>query len=55
MVLISTHIIDTIKEVWDKILIMNKGTIVSSILREEIVNENEIEEGTLLLQELRSN
>lgn len=43
-VLISTHIIDTIKEVWDKILIMNKGTIVSSILREEIVNENEIEE-----------
>ncbi len=43
-VLISTHIIDTIKEVWDKILIMNKGKIVSSISRDEIKDESEIEE-----------
>ena len=43
-VLISTHIIDTIKEVWDKILIMNEGKIVSTILRGEVKDENEIEE-----------
>jgi len=43
-VLISTHIIDTIKEVWDKILIMSKGKIVSTFLRDEVKDENEIEE-----------
>ncbi|NLI60805.1 MAG: ABC transporter ATP-binding protein [Clostridiales bacterium] len=43
-VLISTHIIDTIKEVWDRILIMNQGKIVSNILRDEIGDEEEIEE-----------
>ena len=30
-ILVSTYIIDTIKEVWDMILIMNKGKIVSNI------------------------
>jgi ABC-2 type transport system ATP-binding protein len=34
-VLISTHMIDSIKEVWDKILIMDKGRIVSTINRGE--------------------
>lgn len=42
-VLISTHIIDTIKEIWDKILIMDKGTIVSSIFRDDVKDEEEIE------------
>ena len=42
--LISTHIIDSIKEIWDKVLIMNKGKIVENMLREEIGNDNEIEE-----------
>jgi ABC-2 type transport system ATP-binding protein len=43
-VLISTHIIDTIKEMWDKVLIMNKGKIVSTMLRGEVQNESELEE-----------
>ena len=43
-VLISTHIIDSIKELWDKVLIMNKGKIVSTLLRSEVVDENELEE-----------
>jgi ABC-2 type transport system ATP-binding protein len=30
--LISTHIIDSIKEVWDKVLIMNKGRIARDAL-----------------------
>jgi ABC-2 type transport system ATP-binding protein len=42
-VLISTHIIDTIKEVWDRILIMHKGRIVSSFLRDEVKDVDEIE------------
>lgn len=43
-ILVSTHIIDTIKEVWDRILIMNKGKIVSNILRSQVGDEEEIEE-----------
>lgn len=43
-VLISTHIIDTIKEVWDRVLIMNKGRIVSTISRSDVGKENELEE-----------
>ena len=39
-----THIIDTIKEVWDKILIMNQGKIVSVFYRDEVKDEKEIEE-----------
>jgi ABC-2 type transport system ATP-binding protein len=43
-VLISTHIIDSIKDIWDRVLIMNKGKIVSNIIRSEISDENEVEE-----------
>ena len=43
-VLISTHIIDTIKDVWDKIVIMHKGKIASSLFRDKIQDEREIEE-----------
>ena len=35
-VLISTHIIDSIEEVWDKVLIMNKGKVVLSRTRDEL-------------------
>ncbi len=40
-VLISTHIIDSIEEVWDKVLIMNNGKIVMSRTRKEIEDSNE--------------
>ena len=43
-VLISSHIIDSIKDIWDRVLIMNKGKIVSNITRGEVANENEVEE-----------
>lgn len=35
-VLISTHIIDSIEEVWDKVLIMNKGNVILSRTRKEL-------------------
>lgn len=35
-VLISTHIIDSIEEVWDKVLIMNRGRVVLSRTRKEL-------------------
>ncbi|MGB4648531.1 MAG: AAA family ATPase, partial [Acetivibrionales bacterium] len=34
-ILISTHIIDTINDVWDRAYIMNKGSIVYETTREE--------------------
>lgn len=40
-VLISTHIIDSIEEIWDKALIMNKGNIVLSRTRLEIEESGE--------------
>lgn len=40
-VLISTHIIDSIEEIWDKALIMNKGNIVLSRTRNEIEESGE--------------
>ena len=40
-VLISTHIIDSIEEIWDKVLIMNKGRIVLSRSRAELMAEGE--------------
>jgi ABC-2 type transport system ATP-binding protein len=43
-VLISTHIIDTIKEVWDRIIIMHTGKIASTISRAEVKSESEIED-----------
>ncbi len=40
-VLISTHIIDSIDEVWDKVLIMNKGRIVLIRTRNELDKKGE--------------
>jgi len=40
-VLISTHIIDSIEEVWDKVLIMNKGKVVLSTTRKELAEKAE--------------
>lgn len=40
-IIISTHIIDSIDEIWDKALIMNKGIIVFSRTREELKEKNE--------------
>ncbi|GAA0182436.1 ABC transporter ATP-binding protein [Clostridium sediminicola] len=40
-ILISTHIIDSIEEIWDKALIMNKGNIVLSRTRLEIEKSGE--------------
>ncbi|NLM10064.1 MAG: ABC transporter ATP-binding protein [Clostridiaceae bacterium] len=40
-VLISTHIIDSIEEVWDKVLIMNKGRVILSRTREELEEKAE--------------
>jgi ABC-2 type transport system ATP-binding protein len=35
-VLVSTHIIDTINEIWDRAYIMNKGKIICDITREQL-------------------
>jgi ABC-2 type transport system ATP-binding protein len=40
-VLISTHIIDSIEEIWDKVLVMNKGKIVLERTREELEEKSE--------------
>jgi ABC-2 type transport system ATP-binding protein len=40
-VFISTHIIDSIDEVWDKVLIMNKGKIVFNSNRDEMTAKGE--------------
>lgn len=40
-ILISTHIIDSIEEVWDRVLIMNKGKVVLSRTRKEVENNAE--------------
>ncbi len=40
-VLISTHIIDSVDEVWDKVLIMNKGEIVFNRTRAEMTASGE--------------
>lgn len=39
--LISTHIIDSIEEVWDKVLIMNKGKVVLERTRSEMESNSE--------------
>lgn len=39
--LISTHMIDSISEVWDRVLIMNKGEIILSRTREELERNGE--------------
>jgi ABC-2 type transport system ATP-binding protein len=38
-ILISTHIIDTINEVWDRAYIMDKGRIICEIARKDLVGE----------------
>lgn len=39
--LVSTHLLDSVDELWDRIVIMNKGTVVFSKTREEFErNEN---------------
>ncbi|NLA84326.1 MAG: ABC transporter ATP-binding protein [Clostridiales bacterium] len=43
-VLISTHIIDSIKDIWDRIFIMHKGKIASTMDRSEVTGDNEVEE-----------
>lgn len=40
-VLISTHIIDSIDEFWDKVLILQDGAIVLSGTRQELLNREE--------------
>lgn len=40
-VLISTHIIDSIEGVWDKVLIMNRGKVVLSRTRKELEEKAE--------------
>ena len=40
-VLISTHILDSIEGVWDRVLVMNKGKIVLSRTRKELENGSE--------------
>lgn len=40
-ILISTHMIDSIDEVWDKVLIMNNGEIVLNRTRDEMVASGE--------------
>ena len=40
-VLISTHIIDSVEEVWDRALIMNKGKVVLSRTRAELNEKTE--------------
>lgn len=39
-VLVSTHIIDTIDEIWDRAYIMNKGLIVCETTRESLKGKN---------------
>ena len=40
-ILISTHIIDSVDEFWDKVLIMKNGNIVLSGTKQELMNRNE--------------
>ena len=40
VVLISTHIIDVIDEIWDKAYIMNKGKIVRTVRRDDLHEES---------------
>lgn len=40
-ILISTHIIDSVNELWDKVLIMKNGNIVLSGTKQELMNREE--------------
>lgn len=51
-VLISTHIIDSIDEVWDRVLVMHQGEIVLSATRDEMAQSGEsLEEAFFRLTE----
>ena len=51
-VLISTHIIDSIDEVWDRVLVMHQGEIVLSATRDEVARSGEsLEEAFFRLTE----
>lgn len=41
--LVSTHIIDSIKEIWDKVLIMNRGKIIENRLKTNLESDEELE------------
>ena len=52
-VLISTHIIDSIDEVWDRVLVMHQGEIVLSATRAEVAQSGEsLEEAFFRLTEI---
>lgn len=38
-ILISTHIIDTLEEIWDKVIILNKGSVVFERTRKDFEHE----------------
>lgn len=40
-ILISTHIIDSIEEIWDRVLIINKGEIILSRTKKELEDKDE--------------
>ncbi|WP_234124646.1 ABC transporter ATP-binding protein [Clostridium hydrogenum] len=40
-ILISTHIIDSVDELWDRVLIMKKGNVILSGTKQELLSRNE--------------
>lgn len=40
-ILLSTHIIETIATIWDKVIILNKGSLVFEATRKEFENSNQ--------------
>ena len=40
-VIISTHIINSVEDIWDRALIMQDGNIMKSITKEELLHKNE--------------
>lgn len=40
-VIISTHIIDSISEIWDKALIMKEGKVIFARTKQELIDKNE--------------
>lgn len=40
-ILISTHIIDSVDELWDRVLIMKKGNVILSSTKQELLSRNE--------------
>lgn len=40
-ILISTHIIDSVDELWDRVLIMKKGNVILSSTKQDLLSRNE--------------